>query len=284
MDKQRCRFLLRAIRPNGADASDPTLREAADQARTDPELSAWFAREQAIDSCISAKLGSVEPPADLRAQILSGSALEERRRWRQPWFLALSAAAALVALAAGIYTALPSRPRVSPFDQVVAAAFNEVQGSMALSYYSAAITDVQTWLVSEHAPAPGRIPVCFSRFKTIGCRTFDWDGVHASVVCFRVPGLYRDASGASIDAVMHLFTVNQASCSGGTATGEPMVFTKADHSVATWRDADRFYVLMVRAPEPALRTFLGEESGVAMAAPQTGPFRRAGPPVSPGTI
>lgn len=258
MDKQRCRFLLRACRPNGLDFADPVMREAIDHARADAALGAWFAREQAIDESISSRLAEVPPPPELRTLILEGGALEQRRGGRRRFLMvACSLAAALAVTAVGLLATMATRPKVRPFDAVVASAFREVSGSMALSYYSPAIADVRAWLASEQAPAPGAIPICFSRLQTIGCRRFEWGGVYASVVCFRVPAFSHDASGAPRDAVVHLFTVEQSSCSGGSATNEPMVFAKDDHAAATWRDSERFYVLLVRASESDLRAFIG---------------------------
>ena len=73
MTTQEAKFLLSAYRPDGRDAADPFFAEALAQARSDPELAAWFAREQAMDARISERLGGIVPPQALRESILAGA-------------------------------------------------------------------------------------------------------------------------------------------------------------------------------------------------------------------
>ena len=59
MNNTEAKFILNAYRPNGRDAGDATFRAALDQAKSDPALGAWFAREQAHGIAVAAKLREI---------------------------------------------------------------------------------------------------------------------------------------------------------------------------------------------------------------------------------
>lgn len=258
MDKQRCRYILRACRANGADASDPLVREALAIAQQDPKLAAWLERERIVDRAIADKLREVSAPDELRQNILNGAALSSApRRWRTVAALVGTGLAAAAAITIGVQRMLPvEAPPASRFDLLLASAFDDSRQPITPSYYAASIGDLRGWLAQGTAPAPGEIPAALAELSTIGCKTIDWSGVASSVVCFRAPAFCRDQNGEMVDRVMHLYTIDQKSCSGGSAEREPITFAREDQSVATWRDADHFYVLVVKAPERALRSFL----------------------------
>jgi hypothetical protein len=73
MDKEQVKFLLRCFRPDGADAGDSDFTDALKTAAEDRELGEWLADERALDSAFAKAFGSVAPPSDLRAKILSAS-------------------------------------------------------------------------------------------------------------------------------------------------------------------------------------------------------------------
>ena len=87
MNNQEAKFILSGYRPNGGDAGDEMFGDALRQAQQDPALAAWFAREQAYDRAVAARLAEIAPPAELRADILAGvraSKRSPRRRWSVP--------------------------------------------------------------------------------------------------------------------------------------------------------------------------------------------------------
>lgn len=71
MNRQEAQHLLAAYRPNGADASDPSLFQALLTSRRDPELAAWFTRQLSFDAAVAENLRTVTPPASLRGHILA---------------------------------------------------------------------------------------------------------------------------------------------------------------------------------------------------------------------
>ena len=97
---------------------------------------------------------------------------------------------------------------------------------------------------------------------TIGCRVYSWNGVGASLICFRSE-LERD--GVATTNILHLYVVNQSSCSGGITQETPMVFARDSHSITTWRDEKRYYVLVARIPESALPNLVMSRTAQAVA-------------------
>lgn len=265
MDKQHCRFLLRAYRSNGADATDPSISEALKLARADPELAAWFAREQAIDQALVEKIREFEVPGHLRKDILHGLELSSGRR-NGPRFAILSGMAGLAAAVAfGVYVLLPEETPVEAgsFDSVVASAYDNSRDMIGLNYFSASVADLREWLGEQSAPVPGDLPPALNSLKTIGCSNFEWQGVPASLVSFRAHGLADDADGKSTDRCLNLYTVEKQSCSGGSALGEPIIFAREDQSIATWRDSSRLYVLVAKVSEDRLEKFLMGDHALA---------------------
>ena len=72
MNNNEAKFILSAYRPGGRDAGDPGMATALAQAKSDPVLGAWFARERAHDAAVAWKLRAVVPPVGLRGR---------RRQW-----------------------------------------------------------------------------------------------------------------------------------------------------------------------------------------------------------
>ena len=110
MNNEQAKFILRAYRPSGRDAGDAVFCEALRQAQADPALGAWFAREQAFDAAVAAKLRAVVPPLGLREAIFTGArmssaALPPRRL---PGWLAWAASLAIIAGATALGTSLNS--------------------------------------------------------------------------------------------------------------------------------------------------------------------------------
>ena len=71
MTREEAKLFLQAYRPGGQDAEDPHFAEALALAKRDPELAAWFARQQKFDALFSDGLRQVRAPAQLKAEILA---------------------------------------------------------------------------------------------------------------------------------------------------------------------------------------------------------------------
>ena len=99
MTREEAKEYLSVVRPNGADAADPDLREALELAKKDSELGSWLARQLEFDEILIETFSSIHPPEGLRENILES--IEKTVRpvqfWRMSW-LALAASVVLAAL------------------------------------------------------------------------------------------------------------------------------------------------------------------------------------------
>lgn len=266
MDSSRTRFLLRALRPNGADDADPTFHDALQQTHADPELGAWFARERSVDRALAAKLREVRTPSDLKAHILQGVALSrapQTRRRPMAVFVAALAAAASIALV--IYTLAPrSRPSLVAFQTIVAAAITDAAQSPPPGFVSASPAEVRTWLQEQEAPVPRELPGRLLDLPTQGAAVTEWQGVRCSRIAFRVPEFA--ASGSNASDVVQLYAVPRRSCSSEGVGPDPRIETRTDVTVALWRDASSYYVLVAHAPATAVQALLGPTAAVVRSA------------------
>src|SRR5260370_29343839 len=107
MNNQEAKLILKAYRPGGQDAADPLVTEALEQARRDPVLQAWFAEEQAVDSCVQAKLRTaVVAPLELKGRLLAlQKIVQPPPLLRQP--IKMTAAAAVMLLLALVALLFP---------------------------------------------------------------------------------------------------------------------------------------------------------------------------------
>ena len=86
MTNEEAKFMLQGYRPNGSDADNQAFAEALAQAERDPQLRAWFEREQAFDAVVAEKLTELVPPAGLRGSILAGTKLSSQPETsKQSW-------------------------------------------------------------------------------------------------------------------------------------------------------------------------------------------------------
>lgn len=184
MNNEEAKFLLQAYRPSGHDASDPAFAPALEQAKNDPALARWFAREQAHASAVAAKLRAVQPPAGLREAILAGGRATEqiaasgsRRAW--PQWLAIAASIAIL-VAVGVTTSL--RRAASP-DALTAFAIDDVVHGRHGGHGEAAKA-LQVHLSAPEAKLAAGLPMDFATLQKTGCRTLRVAGHDVLEVCF----------------------------------------------------------------------------------------------------
>ena len=79
MNNTEAKFILNAYRPGGRDAGEAGMVSALAQAKGDPALGAWFAREQAHGAAVAAKLRDLAPPSGLHEAILAGGRMSGRQ-------------------------------------------------------------------------------------------------------------------------------------------------------------------------------------------------------------
>lgn len=271
MDNPRHRQILRALRPHGADQSDPDAASALAAARADSALGAWFEREQAFDRGFAETVQTTAAPTDLRASIFAAvereawSPQQGRKRTTRRFVLERPVATIFAALAAAASIALlavlawPQRRGAVDLDEVIVAALATSPAELdAHELAGRPLADVRDWLAGRSAPVPGEIPPALAVLPTDGAGVVVLHGVTTSVVTFEARGFTRDISDGSDtrDRRLALFSLPRQSCSTAGITRQPAVREQAGRALAVWRDATSVYVLAVDAPAEDLRRFL----------------------------
>jgi hypothetical protein len=186
MSNQEAKFILDAYRSNGRDAGDPAFASALEQAKNDPALAAWLAREQAHGAAMAAKLRAITPPPGLREAILAGGAATQRAakgrpRRRGAMLQLMAIAAAIVVLAA--VTALLWPRSSAGLDQLTAFAFDDVRHGVH-GGHGAPTAALQTTLQNPAVRLSSALGVDFATLHNTGCRTLRVAGHDVLEICF----------------------------------------------------------------------------------------------------
>lgn len=257
MSNEEAKFVLSAYRPGGRDASDPAMAQALAQAKNDPALGAWWARQQAHDAAVAAKLRSVVPPAGLREAILAGARMSgkgvalpgaesggmsaKRAWWSQPvWLAAAAVFAVLVSLAAW---------RMAPVrgDTFEEFAVNFVDAGFMLQKHGADVTALKTWLDEQRGPLPEALPARFAELRALGCRTLSYRGQDVSLMCFE-----RDGK------EFHVFVarLNAGDRASEGIAPRMLAGVKNGYVAAAWADNKNRYVVVSDATKQTLERVL----------------------------
>jgi len=249
MDNREAEFILSAYRPGGQDANDPRFSEAIEHARRDPILQRWFGESVAFDAGMTEKLCGVPVPGDLRESILAGAKVSRVPRWKKPfrkW-----AIAAVVVLSATLgsliwYNVRPAR---------LAGWQNEALGVIASLVRQESRFDAQShdvgellaWLRANNAPTAQKLPDNLDKLSTLGCKTFSWNGIPLSVICFMRPD----------GGLIHLVTMNVPVPAPDRAPRQLAKFVqRGDWATATWSQGDRVYMLVLEGSPDQLPSYL----------------------------
>jgi hypothetical protein len=242
MNNKEAQFLLCAYRPGGRDADDPAFAGALAQAKHDPVLGAWLAREQAFDVVMAAQLGAIAPPPGLREAILTGARVSRAphapRRW--PVWLALAASVALL-LGAGAVWRMRSASLMEP---LTAFALHDARFEKHGGHGEAA-GDLQHALENPATRLASGMPVDFARLRTTGCRTLSFAGHDVLEVCFE-----RDGS------MFHLYLAQRADFPQIASTTGPRMAKQDGWSAMQWTDAQYVYLVASSADPATLRSLL----------------------------
>ena len=245
MNNAEAKFILQGYRPNGADAGDATFSAAVAQARNDPALGEWFARQQSFDAAISAKLGQVPVPADLRAAILAGghvttAGASHRRWWSQPAWLAL-AAGVTVLLAAGV--ALWPK-QAAAFDEFALA--DARLGATHGHGGRGGATEALQQLLSQPTTRLGsKLPVDYATLHANGCRSINYHDRDVLEVCFSRNGAW-----------FHCYIAKAADFPRLASGATPTIVEKGSAAIASWTDEDHVIVVVSRTGRKNLEALL----------------------------
>lgn len=239
MNNEEAKFRLSAYRPGGQDAGDPALDEALALAERDPALRAWFAREQAFDAAVAAKMRTLAPPPGLREAILAGARIERRRAsWLRPvgW-----AAAAMIAVAL-VVTALWQRSN-SPdrLEALARFALEDLQQGRH-GGHGEAMGALQAKLANPATRLAGLLPIDFAALAGSGCRTLHFAGRDVLEVCFERNG-----------TELHFYVFPRADLPERL---EPQALALGRATALAWSDQRFAYALVGNATAESLRKFL----------------------------
>jgi hypothetical protein len=242
MNNNEAKFLLRAYRPGGRDAADPAFGAALAQARQDPALGSWFAREQAFDTAVAGRLRDVAPPAGLREAILAGARASRAPQVPQRWPVWMALAAGLVLL---LGLAATWRLRTAPrMDPLMAFAVNDTRfekhgghGEMAFALQRL-LSDPATHLAAN-------LPVDLEKLHSTGCRTVSFAGHDVMEICFSRGG--RD---------FHIYMASRGDFPEAAEMSGPSIAQQDGWSAMQWTDASHVYVVATSADPAALRALL----------------------------
>jgi hypothetical protein len=241
MTNQEAKFLLTAYRPEGRDAADPFFSEALDQARSDPELAAWFAREQAFDGGLAKKLREVAPPPGLRESILTGARASQPRRgwWQSPVWLA----AACLALLLGISFAIRVRAVVPTETDLARSALNDLALDGADHNPGLpSVAAIEAQLESHPLPIYQKLDMDRDRLRQDNCRVISVAGHDVFEICFKRDNIWY-----------HLYVARMGDFAPSAPMGTPTFLERNSFAAAAWTDGRSTYALVTDAGAGALR-------------------------------
>lgn len=244
MSNGEAKFVLQAYRPNGRDAHEPDMAAALAQAKNDPTLGAWFAREQAHATVIAAKLRAITPPPGLRDAILAGGRATENakprteRRGIATWM----GIAATVALLVGVSAALWPRAGLAA-DEMTAFAFDDVRHGQHGGHGEPARL-LQASLSDTHTKLETSVQADLATLERTGCRTLKLAGHDVIEVCF-----VRDG------AEFHCY-IGRASDFPSTAGDAATFVQRAGLTAASWSKAGQHVVVVTEAGLDAVKRLL----------------------------
>lgn len=252
MNRDEAKYILRAYRADGQDASDPQFREALELVKCDPELAQWFAEEQALDIPIAKKLSTFPVPPGLKARLLAARKITPLLRWwqRPAW----RAVAACFVMLIGLGVFLIQRAAHRDFGQgrTLFAQYRDTMADFAgnklmrLDHKSHDVQEIRAWLTQKNAHGDLLLPAGLGGMPGIGCRVLDWNGTTISLVCFELANRQK----------AHLLVIDRKAFED--APDESPQFAQVGNvAIVTWSRADKTYVLACKGgTEPELRRLL----------------------------
>ena len=240
MNNTEAKFILNAYRPNGRDATDAAFCAALQQAKTDPALGAWFAREQAHGAAVAAKLREIAPPAGLREAILAGGRVsggnvtvmpDQRSRWVQPvWLAAVAAVAVILTASVALWP-----KRVAGEAPLAEFALADALETSRHGGHGEMASALQATLSNSATKLTSGLAIDFAALRRNGCRTVRVAGHDVLEVCFKRDGQW-----------FHCYIARVEDFPGPPAAVSPLFARAGRVDAAVWVDgAHRILVASV---------------------------------------
>ena len=244
MTNTEAKFLLGAYRANGRDADNALFGEALKQAKADPALGSWFARAQAHDAAVAARLQAIAPPAGMREAILAGARASRapvaKRSFPTAW---LALAASVAVLLTATMALWPNRMAAQTARFTAFALDDTAHGKHG--GHGEAMGALQVMLSQPANRLSAGVPVDFAALRTTGCRTLNFAGHDVLEVCFQRNGAW-----------FHCYIVN-ASDFPAMPTGAGADFDQqGPYGSASWSDGVHRFVVVSNAGLEAVKRLL----------------------------
>jgi hypothetical protein len=247
MNNDEAKFILRAYRPSGRDATDPTFMAALTQAEHDPMLGAWFAREQGLDMVVAGKLREIMPPAGLRERILAGGRVSSpvRSEVRRRVFAWMGVAASIIAVLA-LTDVWQGRRAVAAQQNFAKFALQDTLRGDHHATHDQGMRAVMAMLGSDELALPGTLPFELSELKADGCRTLQFAGQETIEVCFERNGTWY-----------HLYATARGALPRAWFEDSPAMLAIDNAAVAVWSDQKYDYAVVSPQGMAALKKLTG---------------------------
>lgn len=253
MNTEDAKLILSAVQ-NGAEPDSETEKAFA-LLESDPALQEWFEEEQAFDKAISSKLAEIEPPADLKANLLkllneesATSELSEPEpqnvTWFRPPLLAAAAAVILIPiLAIQMFTGSADAKDFNTFrsDMVEFASSN-----FKLDHTEESLPALYDWLNENDATCPTELSTSVAVESSVGCKVLEWNDESVTLICLR----------NDTNQVIHCFVLPHEeveSLPAESLMGTPFMMDELE--TCCWTDDDFLYLMVgsskgVKLPTP----------------------------------
>jgi hypothetical protein len=248
MDNREAKFILSGYRPGGQDASDPRFAEALEQARRDPVLERWFQESVEFDAAITETVCAIPTPSDLRENILAGVKVSRLSRWKNRLTKWAIAAALILSTALGSLIWHNTRPArlVGWQTRALDVISSLVRNGSRFDAQSNQPGELVTWLRANNAPAAQKLPDNLDKLSSLGCKTFLWNGIPVSVICFARPD----------GGLIHLVMRTSPAASDRIREAEVKLIQRGEWATATWREGEMIYMLALEGSRDQLRSYL----------------------------
>jgi hypothetical protein len=228
MNRRDAQDILLACRPGTPDLQSEEARAALDEVRRDPELAAWWARQQAFHEQARHTLRHLPVPDGLPDRILSHCKTVELPWWRTTTFL--SAAAAIVVLAITIALFWKTAPR-DPLPTFRSRMVRNVLRQYAMDIQTNDVTTIRTFLAERSAPADYQVPPPLSARPLIGAGVLSWQERKVSMVCID----------SQTQGTLFLFVANDPLLK--RPPGQTDYSAVSDLMTVSWSEGDKTYLL-----------------------------------------
>lgn len=245
MTREQAKEIL-LLHRDGAAEKDPQLAEALHFAASDPELRQWLEQHREFTALIAPQFASIEPPANLKDQILArAKAPVERPRSFSRFPLWVAAAAVILLVATVDFWVARNSEDARTF-----ANFRSRMTSFALRTYQMDIvtnspTAVRDHLAKNGAPADFPLTPGLEKLPVKGGGRLSWQNQPVAMMCFALTN----------NETAYMFVIDRNAIDKSTPT-PPLTSGQGVNSV-TWTKEGKIYLLAASETPEKLASLAG---------------------------